>query len=288
MARRNGCEEVMLRLEEDEIALQTRSVQTVQLQILLDIDKICRENGRKYYVIGGTLLGAVRHKGFIPWDDDIDIAMQRLDYDWFMENGQGLLTNKYYLQNYRTEKYYYLPFAKVRKKGTTYVEQQLANLNIHHGVYIDIFPLDHVPDSECKRKLQWIEIFCLSKTIMSKMKVITIKSSFKHRRTIAFFLRVLSFSVSKHELGNRLERVMKKYHGKPCTCIANLGSPYGYKRNVMQQEMFGDPIDIEFEGHRVMSPNLPEKYLEQMYGDFMKFPPPEQRVGRHGIIKIQL
>ena len=133
-----------------------REVQLIQLNMLLKVDEICRLNNIRYYLIGGSALGAVRHKGFIPWDDDVDIGMFRRDYDQFLDIADKFLDNKYFLQTNRTDPDYHGPYAKLRANNTTYIEKVSRSLGakIHQGIFIDIFPLDNVPDKKLLLKLQ--------------------------------------------------------------------------------------------------------------------------------------
>ncbi len=121
-----------------------KEVQAIELEILLEVDRICREYEIPYFLDSGTLLGAVRHKGFIPWDDDIDIGMLRSDYERFLSIANRELGSEYFLQTYRTDGAPIM-FAKVRKKGTTFVEFRLRNIPMEHGLFIDVFPYDFLP-----------------------------------------------------------------------------------------------------------------------------------------------
>ena len=115
----------------------------VEIEILDEFVRICNKYNLEYYLIGGTMLGAVRHQGFIPWDDDIDVGIMRKDYDLFIKYAREELGDKYYLDCYETNKEYYLPFAKIRKNNTIFNEQVSAHLNNHKGIYIDIIPVSY-------------------------------------------------------------------------------------------------------------------------------------------------
>lgn len=121
-----------------------KQVQAIELEILLEVDRICRKHRISYFLDSGTALGAVRHKGFIPWDDDIDIGMLRDDYERFLSVAQEEMGQDYFLQTYRTDGTPIM-FAKVRKTGTTFVEFRLRKFPINHGLFIDIFPYDYLP-----------------------------------------------------------------------------------------------------------------------------------------------
>jgi len=123
---------------------ELKKIQNTLLEILIEVDRICRKNDIKYFLFAGTLLGAVRHKGFIPWDDDIDIAMPREDYEKFLQIVQKEPYSNYFLQNVITEIEAPFLFSKFRKDDTLLLEKAVMNKNIHHGIFIDIFPLDKV------------------------------------------------------------------------------------------------------------------------------------------------
>ena len=133
-------------------------LQRVELEILLEIDRVCREHGIKYFLDSGTMLGAARHGGFIPWDDDIDISMLRDDYDRFLEVAQDSLGEKYFVQTRKTDPKATNSFAKVRKNGTTCIEYSAKLDGSHTGIWVDIFPFDTVLNTEenkKRKKKQW-------------------------------------------------------------------------------------------------------------------------------------
>lgn len=144
-----------------------RKVQLTLLEIAKEVKRVCDENDIKYYLDSGTLLGAVRHSGFIPWDDDFDIGMMREEYDRFCKIAPFALNSNYYLQTWENDEKYAVPFAKVRKKNTIYRENK-ANPNLNNGFYVDIFPYDNAPvslDSKVKlmKNLSGIERLILMK-----------------------------------------------------------------------------------------------------------------------------
>ena len=134
-----------------------RRVQLTQLSIAKEIKRVCDKYGIEYILDSGTLLGAVRHRGFIPWDDDMDIAMTRENYDKFVSVAQTEFKDKYFLQTWETDKNCPFPFAKVRLNGTSYVENVCEHADIHKGIYVDVFPYDVWPEEKKAQK----RIFCV-------------------------------------------------------------------------------------------------------------------------------
>lgn len=129
------------------------------LKIFIDF---CDKNKLTYFLVGGTLLGAIRHKGFIPWDDDIDVAMPREDYDKFIVLASKHFTKDkdVFFQNYRTDKYYPYVFSKLRDSNTTFIEKIYKHVDMNHGVYIDIFPIDGISKNSNEKKKKWSESLC--------------------------------------------------------------------------------------------------------------------------------
>jgi len=267
---------------------QLKNIQELEFQIMIEVDKICRKNGIKYYIVGGTLLGAIRHGGFIPWDDDIDIAMMRDDYDKFNDIAEKLLPQKYFLQNYRTDKNYWGPFAKIRVNGTIFEESNISHLDCHKGVYIDIFPLDIVPESRVIRKLHKIMLYCIDRTIMSKLKILSVQNRTFFKKMMMEVLFILSFPFSKMWLSEKLDCLMKKYNSSKSKLVCITASPYGYDREVLQKKIYGNPINLLFNKYEIMAPEKWEQYLLNLYGNYMELPPLDNRISRHNIINIKI
>ena len=148
-----------------------RQLQLAELDILLEIDRVCTENNIKYFLDSGTALGAVRHKGFIPWDDDIDICMMRDDYEKFIRLAPEKLSQKYFLQTLKTDPGYNKLHAKVRKNGTVFKEDANLMRNMNHGLFVDIYPFDYLPKHGKK-------LFILLNEIFQKMFAYYIEYSF--------------------------------------------------------------------------------------------------------------
>lgn len=254
----------------DESTLQ--KMKNIQLEMLRIFIGICQKHDLKYFMMGGSCLGAVRHQGFIPWDDDIDVGMPREDYEKFMEIGQAELPECYFLQNSKTDMHYPMNFAKIRQNGTAFFESSVAHIPMHHGVYMDIFPIDGYRESRFLKlrlkRLCWgvSKIFPHTKS-NSKIKQI-IKS-------------ILIFSLRDyHKVRDKIERlVIKETYGDAQTVINHFGA-WGDKE-IMPKEVYGEGSMGIFEGIDVVLPADPHRYLERMYGDYMKLPPPEARVPHH-------
>lgn len=252
---------------------QTERIKHIELEMLKHFISVCESLHLTYYVLGGTLLGAVRHQGFIPWDDDIDVGMPRADYERFLKEGQAYLPEYYFIQSLDTEPEYIATFAKIRDSRTTFIETSAASFHIHHGVYIDIFPLDPYPDGHHG----WFDFKnnFLKLRIEAAYKGLKASFSTKIKRVIAFaLLPSLPKAVAKRE---RLYRSVP--HGSR---MANYGGAWGDKE-IVPAGWYGEGKKLTFEGLEVNAPSEYERWLTQVYGDYLQLPPPEKRIAHHAV-----
>ncbi len=261
-------------------------LKSIELYLLDEFVKICNKYNLQYYLVGGSALGAVRHNGFIPWDDDIDVALPREEYEKFLSVAKGELDEKnIFLQSYETDKKYINDFAKLRMNGTTFRENSCKKLKIHHGVYIDIFPIDGYPENpkeikrlEHKKKL--------SKYFLSRHYVLQEKP--RRFRWLKLFVTwvALGFKTDKQILKS-LEKAYKKTSYKSASTVACFGGAWG-KLEYCPKEHYGKGVLWEFEGRKVVIPELYDAYLTQKYNDYTILPPLEKRVSHHGLDVIDL
>ena len=250
-----------------------------ELQMLTAFVEVCERLNLKYYLVEGTLLGAVRHHGFIPWDDDIDVGMPRADYERFLREAQALLPEYYFVQSLYSEPEYHASFAKIRDSRTTFVESSVKKRPINHGVYIDIFPLDYVPKSEWLRRcikyaniictLRIVQVFTLPLRKTSILKLIL--------RGGVQMLSKLCFPKLQQAVAAQTE-LFKAC--KSSTLVTIYGSAWG-EREVVPATWYGEGCYLTFEGLDVRVPSEYDKLLTQIYGDYMTPPPVEQQVGHH-------
>jgi lipopolysaccharide cholinephosphotransferase len=267
---------------------QLRDIQLIELEILKEVVRVCNENGIQYFLDSGTALGAVRHQGFIPWDDDIDIGMTRENYDRFLEIAPKQLSNKYFLQNRRTDKNTPYTFAKVRKNNTIFMEWNKRNLEMHHGIYIDIFPYDNVPDDDLERKEYLNKCNKLNRLFVIRT---TPDRDVKPAKSLKWLglamvrrvMHILSKVVPLSTIENKTSELFRKYNDidtKGMTCHS---FPNGFILN--NDDLY--PIqEIKFEDDYFNVPNNVNKVLQDLYGDYQKLPPIDQRVG-HGPYKVK-
>lgn len=251
-----------------------RKLQLTELEILKIVDKICRENDINYFLIGGTLLGAVRHKGFIPWDDDIDIGMLRKDYEKFTKIciQEKALGKEYYLHCDESDSDYFIPFMKIKKNNTTFMEETIEHVNTHHGIFLDIFPYDNVPKKKSFiQKLQAVIVKSIHDAIYVKYNVYKLKT--RKKKVFVWFLTL--FSARKLKKFNKfLSTIYNKKNTEYIVCLP--GSSGCVNETLLKSKVF--PLKkIVFEGEKFFCIRDDKYYLQQLYGNYMKLPPLEAR-----------
>lgn len=260
-----------------------RKVQLKELEILLEVKRICDKHQIRYQLYGGTLLGAIRHKGFIPWDDDIDITMLREDYERFLAVAPGEIREGYYVESARSNPDYVYSFCKVKANGTTYIEQCTSHLDIHPGIWIDIFPLDNIPEIDYEvLDRRDLRIRRWQTAVDYNAGVITL-----NKPTSALYFKLLGI-LNRHKLMHKKECVMQEANSPNGKYVVDYYSLYGYRKAIFPMSTYTDLIDVEFEGH--MFPVVRDYHgvLTQTFGDYMQLPPEEKRVSEHGIIRCEV
>lgn len=250
----------------------------IELAILKELDIICKENNLKYYLAYGTLLGAVRHKGFIPWDDDIDVWMPREDYEKFLRICAGKTINDKYRVLSMHDKDYIYAFAKMVDIRTL-VEEKWMLTNIL-GVYIDIFPLDILPINEKHRKRY------INKLLLAHYGLLMSTRENKKRKTLlvsvlsrlAYYpLRIFGY----RRWLNRVDKLSRKYQSNEKRYIGNVSIDSYIAKECYRAECFEDGVRLRFEDAEFAVPKNYEKILNTIYGDYMQLPPLEKRIKKH-------
>ena len=258
------------------------NLQKAILVIADEIDGICRKYNIKYYICGGTLLGAIRHGGFIPWDDDFDIIIKRKEYDRFIKAVENEIDhNKFFLQTENTEERYCFNFAKLQLVGTEMIEEFSINVPIHHGVFVDIFPLDNLPDNKWKRKIMRISNYVLKNIIWIKcgygVKTHGSKLGYK-------IVKCASILIPLKRLRKLRNKILTKYN-RSQTAEGIIGD-YPDDRHV--NTWFDESEKYKFEGREYigMTRDCAHSYLSGLFGDYMKIPPESERKphGKYGAV----
>lgn len=244
-----------------------RELQLALLEMIKDIDKLCKDNNIEYYIAYGSCLGAIRHKGFIPWDDDFDIAMTDDNYQKFLKICEEKLDhNKYYVQTPEKEEKYYLSFAKIRNIQTTLIEEKNSNIDITYGIYIDVFPLVGVPQNKIKKFFLKI-----NRALMLSANINIINNKFLK----ILFNLILKIFGRKRILKYSTKRCFK-YKCQKCNKIVSICDGDGYNQNEMDKKIYGKPIYVQFEDTKLPVPEMYDEYLKNIYGNYMQIPSKEQ------------
>ena len=264
-------------------------LQNKMLDILKIFISICENNNLHYWMAGGSCLGVLRHGGFIPWDDDLDVYMPREDYEYLWENfGSIIIDGGYILCRTTKEKNYHHRVMQLVDMNTTFIHSRCKNEDIEHGVYIDIIPLDGCPDKPTQRFSQMINAVCFSifniqcKPEYNGGKLTPIISIFT-----TLFLKVIRNSNSRYHIWKHAEKKMIKYNISSCHSLKCITSQFHELITPFPKEWFGERKE-QFEDVLVSVPSEAEAYCRAMYGDYMMLPSTEKRVVRHSTEYIDL
>lgn len=255
----------------------------LELDMALEIKRICMMENINYFLIAGTLLGAIRHKGFIPWDDDMDIGMLRQDYEKFINVCPKLLDKKYYIQTMFNDKDYGLTFAKLRLKGTSFVEQFSKNVSKHNEIFLDIFPYDNVPSENLKRKLHSKSIYFKKHLLWSKIGYDANPDS-ASKKVLYGISNIASKFRSVDSLKKSIQKTLTKYNNSETPFIFTNGS-YRYEKETLKRSWATDLAELPFETEKFMGAKDYDGFLKHLYNDYMQLPPENQR-DKHAVINI--
>jgi lipopolysaccharide cholinephosphotransferase len=282
---------IKLKEKNKNYSISIKDIQKVQLEILLEFDRICKKNNIKYQLFAGTLLGAIRHKGFIPWDDDIDVCLLRKDYNRFISLCKLDLDSKYFLQTHETDRNYIMQFAKIRKNNTKFVERGTSKCNIHKGIYIDVFPMDNVIPDKFIGKVQQKILYIIGRINLSRVKTHCIYAKRPIEKYLSFIMHYLLKIVPKSwtdRLQTRIACMFENQETKYITHLTNGASYDRYIRYMVEKNDFENIIKVEFEGYKFPVPKNYHKILTNIFGNYKKLPPVDKRNSHHGIIHIDL
>ncbi len=258
-------------------------VQEKLLSMLSWFHEYCKEKGLRYYLIGGTALGAARHRGFIPWDDDIDVGMPRRDYEKLRKLQ---VTHESYRFEFPGEnKDFGYPFGKLYDTSTTLVEN--TRYKTCRGIYIDVFPLDGIGDTyeESVKNFEKID----DKVNLLSTITCGIRKGRKLYKNLAIVLMRLvpSFILSKEKVIAKIEELSTRLDFDESQYVANCVGNW-HKKEIVKREYFGAPTEAEFEGVRLFVPENVDGFLTSIYGDWRSPPPVEKQVSHHDFLFLDL
>lgn len=253
-------------------------LKAIQLDILRHVDSFCKGNGIQYFACGGTLIGTVRHHGYIPWDDDIDIMMLRSEYEKFMAEYQLKDSSEYKLYNHKISKGYILPFAKIANTKT--VIKEPTEYSLDYGINIDIFPIDKLPDNKEEQSQHYARLKRLIDIHGLKLMSISKERSLLKNIILSVSHIVLS-PISIGYLNKRIEKLARKYETLADNKYCGI-SVWGYgTREINLSSNFNSSQNAPFEDTMVPIPVGYDNYLSCVYGDYMKLPPVEKQCSHH-------
>lgn len=252
-------------------------LQRAELELLKQFIDVCEKLELRYYLVCGSALGAVKYGGFIPWDDDVDVAMPRRDYEVFLRSAQALLPEHIFLQNYRTDPAFPAVFSKLRNSRTTFIEKTTAHLPINHGIFIDIFPLDGYP----KGRLEQAVLKLRKRIHLLKISCVYRYESRSFKGKLLYRLGVLmGWDRNTQKQLRKYERMLSKHPLETAAVWCNYGNWQG-KRDYAPAWHYAEGKAALFEGLKVRIPACPREYLTQKYGDYTLDPPLQERKAHH-------
>lgn len=259
-----------------------RKIQTIQLEMLSEVDRICKKCDIHYNIIAGTLLGAVRHGGYIPWDDDADVAMLRPEYERFRRACKTELDKKrFYFQDDRNTRGYRWGYGKLRRKGTVFLREHQEHMPYAQGIFIDVFPLDSVSDNYLLRSLQNLECFCVRKVMWARVGRAAERNFWKRQ-----IYKVLD-KIPENKARKYYHKMISRMNRKEARMVRILLYPtpnneYGYYRCWYENSQ-----NMLFEGKVFQGIKDYDSYLIFKYGNYMELPSEEMRK-THPVSKLKI
>lgn len=265
---------------------ELRKVQKKGLEILLYFRDFCNKNNLLFYFCGGCCIGSIRHKGFIPWDDDIDVFMPRKDYERLLKLWDNYADTSMYSLCRPSRGYFSKNlFATINDNNTTFIKTHQADLDINHGLVLDILPLDGYPNNGIQRKIQvfWgltYSIFCAQMAPINHGKLVNIIGK--------IILGLVPSRKIRYKIWKFAEKQMTKYEIDDCNYVTELCSGPYYMRKKYPKDAFKEAIWVDFEGYKMPIPIGYDDYLKTAFGDYMKEPPKEKQIPQHDVVFCDL
>lgn len=251
---------------------ELRKLQLIQLEMLCEVDRICKKCGINYNIIAGTLLGAVRHKGYIPWDDDADVALLRSDYECFREACKTELNHeKFYFQDHTNTEGYRWGYGKLRRRETLFLREHQEDMPYEQGIFIDVFPLDNVPDKKLMRN--WINLRCF---VLRKLMWAPVGVKVSKSVPQKFLYKLLSRVPTTYIYG-RYDRLIEHCKRRETQWVRTLTFPAANKEYGYLRKWYENSEDILFENVYLKGMTYYDEYLSFKFGDYMKLPDEKDR-----------
>lgn len=265
---------------------QLKQIQNIELEILDEIMRICNKHKIPFIMMGGTCLGAIRHQGIIPWDDDIDLGMLRSDYDRFAFLCKTELSDNYFFQDFDTEKYCGFIFGKIRKNDTALVEEYSKNVKMNQGIWVDIFPFDYVSDDIAVHQKKYSKLLFFRNLLAIKQGFKVKKTDTRITKILYFLVKSFIWLIPRKVIINKLNQLMINQNEVPTNTLFPYGCAWGLKERI-STNLFFETINVEFNGRSVPVFKDYDTYLRNLYGDYMTPPPLEKRNSGHDVCHIK-
>ena len=263
-----------------------RDLQIAELAGLEHFDNFCRSHGLTYYMCGGCLIGSIRNKGFVPWDDDIDVLMPRPDYERFLKlYKEETPSERFVLLDGTKENTYGNIFAVLMDTDHTLVKEYQQDMDMPHGIPLDIFPIDGLAPSKGGRYIQymWTMIYSLFRSgIVPKNQGTLLKTGSK------ILLGIFRGKNFRYKLWKYAEKRMSRYSFETSDSVAELCAGFYFMKKIYPRKIYDGICEVEFEGKKYLAMKNYDDYLKIPFGNYMELPPEEERVAHHDIIKLEL
>ena len=261
----------------------------VDIDIVKEVLRICEKYDLQYYMLGGTMLGAIRHKGFIPWDDDIDLGMKRDDYELFLEVAPQELSSHLKLVNYRTDPNYMYYITRILDTQTKVIEERIGNENKYTHASIDIFPIDGTPNNRLLRKIYYFRVM-YHRALMSLCYKDSIDRKRRRSKKEKLLLWIMEhIPVEKlttpYKQKCKIDKLLRKQKVEGSQYIGNIMGAYR-TREIVPAEYYGEGALYPFEDIQLRGLSMYHEYLTYTYGDYMQLPPEGHRKTHFKIIEI--
>lgn len=267
-----------------EVSAELQKLWAAELDLLDRFIEVCKKHGLKFYAAGGTLLGAIRHKGFIPWDDDIDLVMLREDYDKLLEVASGEFSEPYFFQTAFTDKGYFRSHAQLRNSSTTaMIKNEALKVPFNQGIFIDIFPIDAIPDNPILAEKQRKKLHSINRLLNNDARLPIVHNSSLFSKMKRLAAKIISVFYPHKKQFLKMERLCKMYNSEKTARLGVISFDPNDERMRYSREVFESEVEVTFEGRILPAPKGYDEILTALYGDYMT---PKKAQSFHGTLIV--